>query len=330
MAKIGIPRTLAYFLYFPFWKTFFAELGHEVVVSPPTTKAVLDRGVEDAVNDACIPIKIYHGHVAKLIGKADFIFSPRLVSLRRHGDFGTETFCPKFLGLPDMIKVSIEKIPPVIDTRIYLKGGKDELLKACQEVAGFLGNGEKEALKAYKKALEKQREYQAILKQGILPHLALDVLEGKKKREEIGQENFDLSIAVVGYPYVIYDPYVNVGLLKFLEQEKVKVYTQDILSNKVLNRQKKDIPKSLFWYFSNRAVYGGLYFMKKKDIDGIIHVTAFACGPDSMVDRLLEIESRKHGKPYLAVAVDEHSGEAGVRTRIEAFVDMLRYRRDKR
>ncbi|MBO8159663.1 acyl-CoA dehydratase activase-related protein [Thermosyntropha sp.] len=328
MAKIGIPRTLAYFLYFPFWNAFFMELGHEVIVSPPTTKAVLDRGVEEAVNDACIPIKIYHGHVAKLIDKVDFIFSPRLVSLRKHGDFGTETFCPKFLGLPDMIRVSMDRLPPVIDTRIDLKAGKDELLNVCKETAFFLGmTAEKVIFNAYKKALKKQEEYQKILKEGILPPLALDILEGRKKRKEIPRIEPELNIAVVGYPYVIYDPYVNVGLLKFLEQEKVKVYTQDMLSNKELNGQKKYIPKSLFWYFSNRAVYGGLYYMKRKDIDGIIHVTAFACGPDSMVDRLLEIESHRHGKPYLAVMVDEHSGEAGVRTRIEAFVDMLRYRR---
>lgn len=330
MARIGIPRTLAYFLYFPFWKTFFTELGHQVVVSPPTTKAILDRGVEDAVNDACIPIKIYHGHVARLIGKADFIFAPRLVSLRRHGDFGTETFCPKFLGLPDMIKVAIEKLPPVIDTRIDLKPGKEELLKACREVAEILGNGGKEVLDAYRKALAVQKNFSKLLKEGILPHLALDIIEGRKKKEELEEGDFDLKVAVVGYPYVIYDPYVNVGLLKLLEKEKVKVYTQDILSSRELNRQQKYIPKSLFWYFSNRAVYGGLHFMKRKDIDGIIHVTAFACGPDSMVDRLLEIECGKHNKPYLTVSVDEHSGEAGVRTRIEAFIDMLRYRRDKR
>ncbi|SHH18193.1 Predicted nucleotide-binding protein, sugar kinase/HSP70/actin superfamily [Thermosyntropha lipolytica DSM 11003] len=330
MAKIGIPRTLAYFLYFPFWQAFFTELGHQVVVSPPTTKAILDRGVEDAVNDACIPIKIYHGHVAKLIGKADFIFSPRLVSLRRHGDFGTETFCPKFLGLPDMIRVAIDKLPPVIDTRIDLKPGKEELLKACQETGDMLGHEGKEVLAAYKKALAVQKRFNQLLAKGVLPHLALDIIEGKKKEEDLNRDGFDLNIAVVGYPYVIYDPYVNVGLLKLLEKEKARVYTQDILSNKILNKQQKYIPKSLFWYFSNRAVYGGLYFMKQKDIDGIIHVTAFACGPDSMVDKLLEIECNKHNKPYLTVSVDEHSGEAGVRTRIEAFVDMLRYRRATR
>lgn len=70
--------------------------------------------------------------------------------------------------------------------------------------------------------------------------------------------------------------------------------------------------------------------MTRPDVDGIIHVTAFACGPDSLVDRMVEIEARRRRKmPYLSIAVDEHTGEAGVRTRIEAFLDMLRYRRDK-
>ena len=103
-----------------------------------------------------------------------------------------------------------------------------------------------------------------------------------------------------------------------------------MLSDKMMNRQARNLPKSMFWYFSNRAVYGALHFMQQKNIDGIIHITAFACGPDSIVDRLLEIESRRHGQiPYLSIAVDEHTGDAGVRTRVEAFLDMLRFRRDK-
>lgn len=70
--------------------------------------------------------------------------------------------------------------------------------------------------------------------------------------------------------------------------------------------------------------------MGRKEVDGVIHVTAFACGPDAMVDRLMELEAKKRGQiPFMSIMVDEHTGEAGIRTRIEAFVDMLRYRRAK-
>ncbi|MEN6348473.1 MAG: acyl-CoA dehydratase activase-related protein, partial [Syntrophomonas sp.] len=152
MPRIGIPRTLAYFIYYPFCKAFFEELGHEVLLSSPTSRAILDNGVKEAVNDACIPIKIYHGHVLDLAGKVDYIFCPRLVSVRKHGDFGTETFCPKFLGLPDMIRLSLSHIPELIDVRVDLKKGKDELFQVFSQVGGKLGNSKDTIKKAFQKA----------------------------------------------------------------------------------------------------------------------------------------------------------------------------------
>ena len=328
MYRIGIPRSLAYFIYFPLWKTFFEELGHQVIESPATSRIILDQGVKEAVNDACIPIKLYHGHVVHLADQCDYIFCPRLVSVRKHGDFGTETFCPKFLGLPDMVRLAIEQCPPLIDVRVDLKKGKQEFREVFLSVGAILGNSAREAETAYRKAQQVQNKFQALCYQGVLVPDALEaVIHGAEPANT--PKDYDLKVAVVGYPYAIYDHYINAGLLKVLKQEKVQVYTQDMLPDRVLNHRAKDLPKSLFWYFSNRAVYGGLHFIRKRLVDGIIHVTAFACGPDSMVDRMLEIEARRRGPvPYLAIAVDEHTGEAGVRTRVEAFLDMLRYRRD--
>ena len=344
MAKVGIPHALAYYLYFPFWKTFFEDLGHEVVVSTPTTRAILDRGVEETVNDACIPIKIYHGHVDSLISQVDYIFCPRLVSVRRHGDFGSETFCPKFLGLPDLIRLTFTNAPPIIDTSIDInhlysgqkskKGNKSKkpeevMAVACQEIGDRLGNSAVESRAAYQKAKQVHQRFLTLLEQGKLPPEAIDILFPPEKPLSYDLNDPEFNLAVIGYPYTIYDSYINVGLLNILHKENIKVYTQDMLSDKILNQEAAELPKSMFWYFSNRAVYGALYYMKKGYIDGIIHITAFACGPDSMVDRLLEIEARRRGKPYLPISIDEHTGESGVRTRLEAFVDMLRYRRDK-
>lgn len=349
MSKIGIPRTLAYFIYYPLWKTFLEELGEEVIVSPPTSREILDQGVNDAVNDACIPIKVYHGHAAWLRDKVDYIFSPRLVSVRLFGDFGTETFCPKFLGLPDMVRLTVDKLPPLIDTRVGIKKDPKEIFSIAADIGRVLGKTEAESKHACRKALEVHKKYQKLLTSRILPPDAIGQLfpdepapnnktgKGSGLRQKAAQavqhltdETTSLNIAVVGYPYALYDDYINGGILGHLSKEKVRVFTQDMLSDKVLNRQAKHLPKSTFWYFSNRAVYGGLHFMKQKQIDGIIHITAFACGPDSIVDRLLEIEARRHNsKPYLSITIDEHTGEAGIRTRVEAFIDMLNYRRDK-
>ncbi len=115
---IGIPRTLTYYAYKPLWETFFQDLGCEIVVSDKTSKGILDKGVEFAVNDACIPIKLFHGHVHNIGKRADFIFVPRLINLTREK---TVTYCPKFLGLTDMVRASMPDLPPLLDFRIDLR-----------------------------------------------------------------------------------------------------------------------------------------------------------------------------------------------------------------
>lgn len=329
MAKIGVPRSLAYYIYFPFWKTFFESLGHEVVESPPTTRVIMDKGVQDTVSDACIPIKIYHGHVEELIDKVDYVFVPRLVSMRKYGDFGTETFCPKFLGLPDMLTASITRPFNMLEARIDLKKGAWELLKVYRDIGEKLGASTLAIYRAYWRATWAQGAYEKRLKQGVLPVPAMEqVLTGKLDTSpQTPLPANSLRIAVVGYPYAIYDAYINVGLLDLLGKEGVKVYTQDMLSHQQLDKQSAKLEKDMFWYFSNRAVHGGLHFMDVEAVDGLIHVTAFACGPDSMVDKFLEIEAKKRRVPYMAITIDEHTGEAGIRTRMEAFIDMLVYRR---
>ena len=92
--RIGIPSALMHPYYITFWKTFFEELGQTVIETPPTNKAILDKGVRHSTPDICVPMKIYVGHVAELLDQqVDFIYIPRFVSIRK-GD----TFCPKFLG----------------------------------------------------------------------------------------------------------------------------------------------------------------------------------------------------------------------------------------
>ena len=120
--KIGIPKTLSYYVYYPLWKKFFTELGAEVVVSDNTSRPIIDAGVRETVNDACVPIKLFHGHSVDLKDKADYFFIPRLVSVD-----GEHIYCPKFLGLPDMVKNSLKDLPEILAPRIDLRKGKLEL-----------------------------------------------------------------------------------------------------------------------------------------------------------------------------------------------------------
>ena len=76
-----------------------------------------------------------------------------------------------------------------------------------------------------------------------------------------------------------------------------------------------------------RAAYS---LFENRKVDGIIHVTAFGCGPDFIVDKLMEIDAKKHNMPFLTVTIDEHTGQEGLNTRLEAFVDMLKIKKAKK
>jgi len=324
--KIGIPKTLFFYTYLPFWKSFFQELGCEVVISGNTNKEILDLGVRDAVNDACVPIKVYHGHVAYLKDKVDYIFSPRIVSVRR---LGTETFCPKFLGLPDMIRFSINGLPPLIDVRIDLKKGVNRLLHVCLEVGNLLDKSRNLILKAYRRANLYQGEFDSLKLKGFMPDEALDILENGMSVDSDIKAEGEVTIGVVGYPYILYDRFINLGLMKKLRAMGVKIITPELIPDEILNQHIKKLPKYLFWHYSHRVIGAALYFMENPKIDGIIHVSAFACGPDSMTGKLIELEAKnRKGVNFMVLTIDENLGEAGIITRIEAFVDMIKYRRN--
>ncbi|MCR4443375.1 MAG: acyl-CoA dehydratase activase-related protein [Peptococcaceae bacterium] len=324
--KIGFPRTLFYFIYFPFWHAFFSGLGFEVVTSRPTNKLSLDLGVQEAVNDACLPIKLYHGHVAELKDKVDVLFLPRMVSVRK---LDAETFCPKFLGLPDMIRNSIAGLPEIIDEKVDLARGFFPLWKLGLKIARRLGyKKDWHTWRAFVKAKAAQDKYIRNLAAGVPPQVAMETAVTGEPVRLPDVPVPDLNLAILGYPYLIYDSFVNIGLFEKLAQMGVRAWTVEMVPPHRLEVQGKNLSKHLFWHFSNRAVRAAFYYLNEKRVDGIIHVTAFGCGPDAMVDKLMELEAKNRGNvPYLTLSLDEHTGEAGVLTRVEAFTDMLRIRR---
>lgn len=321
--RVGIPRALSYYAYYPFWKGYLEGLGLDIVLSQVTTKQILDNGINEAVTDACVPIKLFHGHVFDLINKADYIFVPQFISVNREKNV---TFCPKFLGLPNMIRASIKGLPPLIDVRIDLKKGRGELFKVCRRVGKQFDAGLWKILKAFRQGLKDQRAYQRLLDQHYTPVEALEIMKGRDLPQT--DKGSELKFAVLGFPYTIYDKFVNVDIITKLRKMGIKVLTAEMVPESHLLAQAKKVPKNLFWNFSNKVLRAALYYLDNSKVDGIIHITAFGCGPDAMVDKMIELEAKQRGKvPFMSITIDEHTGEAGLMTRLEAFVDMLVLRR---
>jgi len=322
--RIGIPRTLAFYAFYPWWKGFLESLGLQPVVSAPTSRAILDAGVAAAVADACIPVKLYHGHVLNLQERVEYILVPRFVSVRR---LETESFCPKFLGLPDMIREPDSRGPRLIDVRVDLAAGRRELLRVGREVGAVFGAGWPAVLHAYYRAGREMNRYRQLLQQRLTPPEALAVLEGA---EPAPAEQGELCLAVMGYPYVLYDRFLNLDLLRRLRGQGVRVVTAEMVSPRQLRAEARRFPKNLFWHFSNQVLHAAAYYTRQQWVDGVIHVSSFGCGPDAMLGKMLELMTKRaEAKPFLTVLLDEHTGAGGLQTRLEAYVDMLKRRRGR-
>ncbi|QUH24555.1 acyl-CoA dehydratase activase-related protein [Serpentinicella alkaliphila] len=326
--KIGIPQSLLYAYYFPFWKTYFEELGHEVVVTPMTTKGIIDRGVKASVPEICVPIKIYLGHVITLLEEVDYIFVPRFVSIRK-GQF----FCPKFMGLPDMVRYTFKGIEeklisPMIKTNSDNIGNTFSDYKFMEKMFGI---SSQKNIKALEKANEVWLRFREYSKKGYTITEAMKIVldgYGESSFSTNSDSNSSVTIGLIGYVYNIYDSFISMDILNRLREMGVKVKTFEMLEEDSLEKELQRMNnKTMFWTFSDKLLAAGYSFYNNPEVDGLIHVTAFGCGPDSMLGKLLDMDTVEYNKPFMTVRVDEHTGENHLQTRIEAFIDMLKRRK---
>lgn len=317
--KIGIPRALLYYYYYPFWKTMFEELGCEIVLSDETNGKIISDGSKITVSEFCVPIKIFNGHVLNLAEKnVDLIFIPVFYKLNN------EWYCPKFLGLSDIVKYSIpeyeNKILQVFfDNKRSVESEYKPYLSMCE----MLGVTESDIKRAAKKAKISQEKFRALSKEGYSIDQAMDIMAGKDKPEI---KKYKINIALMGYVYNVYDNFVSMNTIKKLNEMGVGVVTFDMLPEK-LNDPDKKAMKEPYWVFARKVYNSALYLLKQGEIDGIIHLTAFCCGPDSIIGKLMEIKSEEAGVPFMTMRVDEHTGDNHVQTRLEAFTDMIKMKK---
>jgi predicted nucleotide-binding protein (sugar kinase/HSP70/actin superfamily) len=318
--KVGIPRALLYYYYYPMWRDFFKELGAEVVLSSPSNKGILTAGLKHAVDEICLPVKLAFGHVLDLAGKVDYIFLPRMVSVEKR-----EYICPKFLGLPDMIRC-LEGIPPLIDVNVNLYKKKRGAYLAAKETGKLFTENQFKIWMAYRRSLKTHKKYFRLLQMGLMPEEALAVLEDRVNNEPLSYTE-DLAVAVIGHPYNVYDPYISMNIIGRLRKLGASVVTAEHLAEKIVRKNASRLPKKLFWTLGQTMIGASFQYFNRPDIAGVVHIAAFGCGPDSMTGELIERHARAIGVPFLNLTLDEHTGEAGVVTRLEAFLDMVRWKR---
>lgn len=319
MKRIGIPRALLYYQYYPMWQVFFEELGAEVVISSPTTPVMLAEGSSRVVADTCLPAKVFLGHVLSLVDQCDFVFIPAIRSTRKN-----IINCSKFLGLPDMTRAVIPESPSILEIDIDIGQGKRQLYQAIYQLGmHFTWNPLRiqravtTALQAYRQHRERMTNEKLTLAQAI----------GEKNRVKAPAQSSQATIALVGHPYLLYDDYVNHRLIHRLEQAGSRVVTSEMLSPGELESATTRLVGKAYWTYEEEIVGAGGHYLQDK-VDGIIGVMAFGCGPDSLMVEMVRRQAvRLKSVPFMSLTLEEHTAEAGIVTRLEAFTDMIQRRK---
>ena len=130
---------------------------------------------------------------------------------------------------------------------------------------------------------------------------------------------------MVSHPYNIYDNYIGNPIIKKLESMNIEIIYADILDHKTAKMYAKELSPTLYWLFSKELIGAVEYY--KYSVDGIIFLTTFPCGPDSLVNEL--IIRKLKDIPIINILVDELTSSTGLETRLESFIDIIKERRKK-
>lgn len=298
---VGIPEGLMFFEHRLLWEDFFRRLGCRVVCSGHTTNRILTSGVELCCNETCLPVKAFTGHAASLLGKADFIFIPRYASVCRR-----ERACPKLCGLPDEVRLSLKNKIRLLEVDVDFGKGAAKTRESLARLARELGIDRKTAEEAFSGAV----------KAGLTAEDSPNASPGGDRGAPV--------IAVLGHPYMVYDGLLSMDLISKLRSAGYRALTAYDLKRSERRRNAYPFLNSEFFETGLDILGGAQAFLGMPELAGMIYLTPFACGVDSLVTEF--IDRRLHGGrwvPFLKITVDEHSGEAGFDTRLEAFLDML-------
>lgn len=297
--KIGIPQSILYYDFNHLFIELFKNLDIDVIVSPKTNNNILNDGVLNCVDEACLPIKIFHGHVISLLDKIDYMFIPRIISSHKR-----EYYCPKQLGLADMVRHSVHDISNLIDPIMYLDNYKN--IRSSLLNLGLLLDRDK---KNVKKAVDKTIKY----------------MKESDRKPQIIKNNDKVNILLTGHPYNINDEFINMNIIQKLNKKANTIFTKDI-DRDIRREYSSSLRKRMFWTHGIDIIGSSYHLIDEKIIDGVIYLSAFGCGLDSVLISLLEIKTAENEIPLMVFHLDEQTGEAGFNTRLEAFLDMMYWR----
>ncbi len=296
----GIPRASMMYDLFPYWATFLKKLGFKVVLPGRSNMSVLEQGTRRLTAETCLPIKLVYGHVSALFEQkeADFVFLPAVIDVL-DGAKGKSFLCPFEENAGFMVETfAADKV--VIPTVSFASSRARLVLELREKLSSF-GFSKDEISAALDAARKVQDHYHANL---------------RERGKEVLADHDGLAFALLGKPYNIVDAFENLNLSRHLRKLGVLPVPMQMLPDEPVDLEARGF--TVPWKY-NRDIAQAMEFLSRNRRLFPVVISNFGCGPDAFAMKFLG--RSVDDQPFLFLEFDEHRGEAGLVTRLEAFID---------
>ncbi len=300
----------------PFFSVFLRTLGFDLVFHTGAGRAALKRGIQEANVPFCAPMQLYCGLASQLAAEpADYVFLPMIRHLPRVDSEPFAKTCPILQASPDMIRWGLDGgdrsrvLSPVINVG-PANLDSPEFVESCRRLAASLGIGGRRWRAAWEAAREAQLDFD-------------------RRCFEIGgrvlafcAERDVLPIVVLGRPYTIYNTVLNSNVPALLREQGALAIPLDCYP------VDRAVPvfSEMYWAYGQRVLRAAHQIRRTPGVYGL-YASNYSCGPDSF--NLHFCAHVMEGKPFAVIETDGHSGDAGTKTRIEAFLHCVREDRSR-
>ncbi len=300
--RLGLLHASLNLEFLPFWTAFLRELGYEPAICEPTTPNLFCHNLPNLPAEVCLPIKVAAAQAKSLFATGvEKLFVPALLECPRRVESDPSDTCFYTQELPDMLRVAFPE--RVIPAQFAMQDGILGLVEPVLALAEALDRPLNEVRAAFVRARAAQARF----------------VEARKRLGEAAlRASFDRAVVVLGHPYNLHDPFLNLSLARRLEQQGLPAIPCDLLplDEVRLDPRWQTVP----WHY-NREQLRAIELMRRDRRLFPILVSSYGCGPDGFTAK--HLEELLAGRPRLMLEFDEHSGEAGLVTRLEAFADEI-------
>jgi len=303
---VGIPRALLVYDYAPLMIGFLNALDARVVLSSQTNHEITEKSVELSYTDSCFPVKLLHGHAA-MLKDVDYVLYPCAIRLGEKEDDANQKYsCPLVQASPFIIRQAVDLGDRILIPVIDFSRGDADVVNSLADAAVRMGFSRRKGREAALAGIGSQRRFEA-----DRAVLGREVIEQLRKSGQLG-------VVLLSRSYMFQDAGANLGIAEKLAQLGVVPVPLDFLPLDSVNpRDYSDRP---YWLYENKFIAAAAIIAADPQLYGL-WLTNFGCGPNSFI--LHVVEDIMGGKPLGQLEIDEHAAEAGIVTRLEAYVDTI-------